>query len=69
MTEIAGTYCGMLVKDARNKIIEDLEASGLIDKITEKEQEVPVSEREERIQLKLFFSKSGMLNKQKLKID
>ena len=27
------------------KIIEDLEASGLIDKITEKEQEVPVSER------------------------
>ena len=45
MTEIAGTYCGMLVKEARNKIIEDLEASGLIDKITEKEQEVPVSER------------------------
>ena len=45
MTEISGSYCGMLVKDARNKVIEDLEASGLIDKITEKEQEVPVSER------------------------
>ena len=45
MTDIAGSYSGMLVKDARNKVIEDLEASGLIDKITEKEQEVPVSER------------------------
>ena len=45
MTDIAGSYSGMLVSDARNKVIEDLESSNLIDKITEKEQEVPVSER------------------------
>ena len=45
MTDIAGSYSGMLVSDARDKVIEDLESSNLIDKIIEKEQEVPVSER------------------------
>lgn len=45
MTEIAGKFHGMLVKDARNSAIEELQERGLISNIVEKDQEVPVSER------------------------
>ena len=45
MTELAGQWSGMPVIDARKAIIEHLEANGQIDKIEEREQEVPVSER------------------------
>jgi valyl-tRNA synthetase len=45
MTEIAGPYAGMSVKDARESIITDLESAGLIEQMVEREQEVPVSER------------------------
>ena len=45
MTEVAGPYSGLLVKEARERVIEDLESAGRIHAIVEKEQEVPVSER------------------------
>ena len=45
MTAIAGPYEGMLVKDARDAVIADLEAAGRIHQMVEREQEVPVSER------------------------
>ena len=45
MTEISGPLSGMKVKDARAEIINYLDENNLIDSITEKEQEVPVSER------------------------
>lgn len=45
MTELAGQWSGLPVIDARKAIIEHLEANGQIDKIEEREQEVPVSER------------------------
>ncbi|MDP6865188.1 MAG: class I tRNA ligase family protein [Candidatus Poseidoniaceae archaeon] len=45
MTSIAGPFTGMKVKEARDAAIEYLDANGKIDKIVEKEQEVPVSER------------------------
>lgn len=45
MTAIAGKYAGMKVIEARDAVIEDLQAEGKISAIVEKEQEVPVSER------------------------
>ena len=45
MTELAGQWSGLLVIDPRKAIIEHLEANGQINKIEEREQEVPVSER------------------------
>jgi len=45
MTELAGQWSGLPVIDARKAIIDHLEANGQIDKIEEREQEVPVSER------------------------
>jgi valyl-tRNA synthetase len=45
MTELAGQFAGMKVKDAKEAVIEHLEASGKIHQIIDKEQEVPVSER------------------------
>ena len=45
MTEVAGPYSGLLVTEARERVIEDLESAGRIHAIVEKEQEVPVSER------------------------
>ena len=45
MTELAGQWSGLPVIDARKAIIEHLEANGQINKIEEREQEVPVSER------------------------
>jgi len=45
MTEVAGPYSGLKVAEAREKVIEDLEAAGKIVAIVEKDQEVPVSER------------------------
>ncbi len=45
MTEVAGPYSGLKVAEARDKVIEDLEAAGRIVAIVEKDQEVPVSER------------------------
>ena len=45
MTELAGHWSGLPVIDARKAIIEHLGANGQIDKIEEREQEVPVSER------------------------
>jgi len=35
MTEVAGDYTGLKPKQARTKIIEDLEAKGLLDKVEE----------------------------------
>ncbi|MED6312676.1 MAG: class I tRNA ligase family protein, partial [Candidatus Thermoplasmatota archaeon] len=45
MTEVSGPYTGMKVTEARERVIEDLEASDRIVNMIDKEQEVPVSER------------------------
>jgi valyl-tRNA synthetase len=45
MTEAAGKYAGLKVKQARTQIIEDLQNSGLIEKIEEITHRTPVSER------------------------
>ena len=45
MTEVAGDYTGLKPKQARTKIIEDLEDKGLLDKVEEINHRTPVSER------------------------
>ena len=45
MTELAGQWSGMTVIEARKAVTEYLESNGKIDKIEERDQEVPVSER------------------------
>ncbi len=45
MTELAGQWSGLPVIEARKAVIEYLESNNQIDKIEEREQEVPVSER------------------------
>ena len=45
MTEVAGDYTGLKPKQARTKIIEDLETNGLVDKIEDISHRTPVSER------------------------
>ena len=45
MTEAAGNYVGLKPKQARTKIIEDLENKGLIEKIEDIIHRTPVSER------------------------
>ena len=45
MTEAAGKYAGLKVKQARNQIIEDLQNAGLVEKIEEITHRTPVSER------------------------
>ena len=45
MTEAAGAYAGLKPKQARTKIIEDLESKGFVEKIEEISHRTPVSER------------------------
>ena len=45
MTEAAGEYAGLKPKQARTKIIEDLETNGLVEKIEDIIHRTPVSER------------------------
>lgn len=45
MTEAAGPYSGLKVKQAREKIIEDLQNQGIIEKIDNINHRTPVSER------------------------
>ena len=45
MTEAAGEYAGLKPKQARAKIIEDLESNGFVEKIDEISHRTPVSER------------------------
>lgn len=45
MTKVAGEYAGLKPKQARTKIIEDLESNGFVDKIEEISHRTPVSER------------------------
>ena len=45
LTEAAGAYAGLKPKQARTKIIEDLESKGLVEKIEEISHRTPVSER------------------------
>ena len=45
MTDAAGEYAGLRPKQARAKIIEDLESKGLVEKIEEIVHRTPVSER------------------------
>ena len=45
LTEVAGPFSGLPVKEAREQVIEALETDGRIVSIEEREQEVPVSER------------------------
>lgn len=45
MTEAAGEYAGLKPKQARTKIIEDLESNGFVEKIEEISHRTPVSER------------------------
>ena len=45
MTEVAGNYTGLKPKQARTKIIEDLENSGFVEKIEEISHRTPTSER------------------------
>jgi len=45
MTEVAGNYAGLKPKQARTKIIEDLEKNGFVEKIEEISHRTPISER------------------------
>ena len=45
MTEVAGDYTGLKPKQARTKIIEDMEAKGLLDKVEDINHRTPISER------------------------
>ncbi len=45
MTEAAGKYAGLKVKQARVQVIEDLQNAGLVEKIEEITHHTPVSER------------------------
>ena len=45
MTSIAGEYAGLKPKQARTKIIEDLESKGFVEKIEDISHRTPVSER------------------------
>ncbi|NWJ68680.1 valine--tRNA ligase [Marine Group I thaumarchaeote] len=45
LTEAAGAYAGLKPKQARTKIIEDLESKGLVEKIEEISHRTPISER------------------------
>ena len=45
MTKVAGDYAGLKPKQARTKIIEDLESQGFVEKIEEISHRTPVSER------------------------
>lgn len=45
MTEVAGPFSGMKVRDAREAAIAQLENENRIEQVVEKDQEVPVSER------------------------
>ena len=45
MTEAAGKYAGLKVKQARNQIIEDLQNAGVLDKVEDITHRTPVSER------------------------
>ena len=45
MTDLAGPWAGMEIKDARSSVINYLTENNLVDDIEEREQEVPVSER------------------------
>ena len=45
MTEVAGEYSGLKLKQARTKIIEDLEKKGFVEKIEDVVHRTPVSER------------------------
>jgi valyl-tRNA synthetase len=41
----AGPYAGLTLKQARQKVVADLEAQGLLDRVEDKEIELPVSDR------------------------
>ena len=45
MTEVAGEYAGLKPKQARTKIIEDLENGGFVEKIEDIVHRTPISER------------------------
>ena len=45
LTEAAGAYAGLKPKQARTKIIEDLESGGFVEKIEEISHRTPISER------------------------
>lgn len=45
MTEVAGIYSGLKVKQAREKIIEDLQKNGFVEKIDNINHRTPISER------------------------
>ncbi|HII04076.1 MAG TPA: class I tRNA ligase family protein, partial [Candidatus Nitrosotenuis sp.] len=45
MTEAAGKYAGLKVKQARNQIIEELQNAGVLDKVEDITHRTPVSER------------------------
>ncbi|MDE1727165.1 MAG: valine--tRNA ligase [Thaumarchaeota archaeon] len=45
MTEVAGPYAGLKVKQAREKIIEDLQNQNLVEKIENINHRTPISER------------------------
>ena len=45
MTSVAGKYAGLKPKQARTKVIEDLETEGFVEKIEEISHRTPVSER------------------------
>ncbi len=61
MTEVAGQYAGLLVEDARRRIIEDLEAAGKLPEHDKVDQKFPISERSkaavEVISLKEWYVK------------
>ena len=66
MTELAGQWSGLPVIEARKAVIEYLDSNDQIDKIEEREQEVPVSERGKNpVEIIL---RSGMLGRHTFKI-
>jgi valyl-tRNA synthetase len=45
LNNLAGAYAGLTIKAARKKIVDDLDAAGLLEKVEQREIELPVSDR------------------------
>ena len=64
MTEVAGEYAGLKPKQARTKIIEDLETAGFVEKLRILCTELQF-QKEVKFLLKSFQWKNIILNKKK----
>lgn len=66
MTHNAGKYAGLYVKEARRKVVEDLESAGIVDRIEKVKHKTPTCERSanpiEIIPMKEFYLKQLEFN-------